>query len=460
MNREILSVEQECACQQFENGDNLFVTGQAGTGKTLLIKYFLELAKIRKKNIQVCALTGCAALLLEGCNATTIHSWSGIKLANKEKEVVIDSVLQNKNAIQKWKKTQILIVDEVSMMSEKVFDLLNEIGKRIRQSTKAFGGIQVIFMGDFYQLPPVGRDERFCFESVHWYNVFILDNHIELQTIFRQRNSMHQSILSAVRCGEIKKEHIQFLESYVKRTFDQEKHSGCVPMKLFPTRQKVDSVNQSTFAQLEGPCYDYNYIQKTNCCTYLETGSPIPVSYLEKCRKEITTKQKEYELDYLINNSPCEKVLSLKKGTNVMCTVNLDLDIGICNGSIGVVIDFTSVITGSPIPIVRFSNGIVKQIPIKYWQSEEYPSLAIGQIPLQYAWAITIHKIQGASLSLAEMDIGNHIFEYGQSYVALSRMKDLEGLYLSGFSPTKIKVHPKVKAFYNSIPKVEYEIEE
>jgi len=456
MNRNILSVDQRCALQQFENGDNLLVTGPAGTGKTLLIQYFLESAKERNKNIQVCAMTGCAALLLTGCNASTIHSWSGIRIANKESHEIVTSVLENKAAIQKWRKIHILIIDEVSMMSEKIFDLLNELGKHIRQKPEEFGGIQVIFMGDFYQLPPVGRDERFCFESTSWYKVFTLDNHIVLETIFRQCDPMHQSILSSVRCGEMEKSQIEFLQKYVGRVFDSEKHGGCVPMKLFPTRQKVDSVNQSMFQKLEGPSYEYNYLQKSNCVTYLESGTPIPS---ERLKKTFTSKQKEFELENLIKNSPAEQKLHLKKGTNVMCTVNLDLDIGICNGSIGVVIDFQPSVTGVPIPIVRFSNGIVKPIPIKYWQSEEFPVLAIGQIPLCYAWAITIHKIQGATLSLAEIDIGSNIFEYGQSYVALSRMKDLDGLYLSGFSPSKVKVHPKVKAFYRSIPKVEYEIE-
>jgi ATP-dependent DNA helicase PIF1 len=110
-------------------------------------------------------------------------------------------------------------------------------------------------------------------------------------------------------------------------------------------------------------------------------------------------------------------------------------------------------------PVVKFSNGVIKTITIKYWQSEEYPMLAVGQIPLCLAWAITIHKIQGATLSMAEMDIGSGIFECGQSYVALSRVKDLNGLYLSGFSPEKIKVNEKVRAFYARIPKVEYEVE-
>lgn len=142
-----------------------------------------------------------------------------------------------------------------------------------------------------------------------------------------------------------------------------------------------------------------------------------------------------------------------------MCTVNLDLENGICNGSTGIVEDFV-LHAGIPFPIVRFTNGHKREIPIKYWQSEDYPTIAIGQFPLCHAWAITIHKMQGATLTLAEMDIGNNVFEYGQTYVALSRVKSLDGLYLTGFDSSKIKVNPKVRDFYNLIPEVEYEDEE
>ena len=148
-----------------------------------------------------------------------------------------------------------------------------------------------------------------------------------------------------------------------------------------------------------------------------------------------------------------------------MCTVNLDIESGICNGSIGIITNFHTSHSGTsdsniPLPEVLFSNGVRRIIGMKFWQSEEYPTLAIAQIPLRLAWAMTIHKIQGATLPMAEIDIGNSIFEYGQTYVALSRVQTLDGLYLSGFQPNKIKVHPKVRAFYASIPIIEYEEEE
>ena len=157
------------------------------------------------------------------------------------------------------------------------------------------------------------------------------------------------------------------------------------------------------------------------------------------------------------------QTLSLKQGANVMCTVNLDLERGIVNGALGTVVDFATSHEGSlevTRPVVRFSNGVVTTIPIKFWQSEEFPTIALGQVPLSLAWAMTIHKIQGATLSMAEIDVGGGIFECGQTYVALSRVKDLDGLYLSKFDPTKIKSSLRVRKFYHSIPEVEYEIEE
>jgi ATP-dependent DNA helicase PIF1 len=172
----------------------------------------------------------------------------------------------------------------------------------------------------------------------------------------------------------------------------------------------------------------------------------------------LTQTKTEMEFRYLMDNCPMERNLFLKKGANVMCTVNLDLENGICNGSVGIVEDFIQ--SGVFIPIVKFSNGISRSIPIKYWQSEEYPTLALGQIPLKLAWAMTIHKSQGSTLSMGEIDIGNTVFECGQTYVALSRIQSLEGLYLCGLNPQKIKVNPKVKLFYSKIPKVEYDEED
>ena len=474
MNRSDLSLEQEYALQLVEQDENIFITGSAGTGKTCLIKQIVASAIERKKVIQVCAMTGCAAILL-GCHACTLHSWSGIRLAKGTKEEIYDGLKTNKKIIAKWRKTNILVVDEVSMMSKRLFDLLNYIGKRLRnQMSKPFGGLQLIFTGDFYQLPPVstggwsGSNESsnengmFCFESDEWYNAFPKDNHIVLNTIFRQKDPVYRNILNRIRIGSIDKNDVQLLNSYVNRPYDIEAHNGCVPTKLYAIHKKVEFINQQMFRALDETCYEFNHILKKDCIAYVESCKPLEYETLSKCKKELNPKKMEMEFEYMLTNCPCERILYLKKGANVMCTVNLDIESGICNGSIGIITGFhtsSSVtgVSGIPLPEVLFSNGARRLIGPKYWQSEEYPTLAMAQIPLRLAWAMTIHKIQGATLSMAEIDIGNSIFEYGQTYVALSRVQTLDGLYLSGFQPNKIKVHPKVCLFYTSIPHIEYE---
>jgi ATP-dependent DNA helicase PIF1 len=448
-----LSPEQRIAYDKYISGENLFITGPGGTGKTKLIQYFLQYATASNQKISVCAMTGCAAILLN-CNARTIHSWSGIKLAKGDPSKIVTSVLSNRNCVKSWKAVKVLIVDEISMMSKKVFEILEEIGRASRLSSLPFGGIQVIFTGDFYQLPPVGSDgekdtDKFCFESAIWNRVFKKENHVELKTMFRQRDPVYVGILSQIRKGALAEENIKLLQTYVKREYDPDLHNGCVPTKIFPIRSKVDYVNNMMFSKIQEKEHMFEFITKTDCLTYLDSTKAIPSIILQKCR-ELTSKFIEYEVDTLINNIPSPKVLRLKIGVSVMCTINLDMESGICNGSQGVIINIIETDKGAS-PIVKFSNGIIKMISPHYWQSEEYPTIAVAQYPLMLSWAITIHKIQGATLDMAEIDIGQSIFEYGQTYVALSRIKSLDGLYLSEFQPNKIKTNPKVIEFYNSL---------
>jgi len=453
-----LSKEQKYAYDKFTKGENLFITGPGGTGKTRLIKYLVDYAKTINKQVQVCAMTGCAAILLQ-CNARTLHSWSGIKLAKGPKHKVIEAVLRNRNAAKAWRAAKILILDEISMLSKKVFEIIEELGRATRKSSLPFGGLQVIFVGDFYQLPPVGTDgepdtEQFCFESPMWNIVFKSENHIELKTIFRQKDPVYIDILMQIRKGSISEENSKKLDQYLNREYDPEKNNGCVPTKLFAIRSKVDYVNTQMFSKIQEKEYILDYTFKTDCLTYIDSGKIIPPEIMQKCNG-LSITDKEIELEQVLNNSQCNKLLRLKKGAAVMCTINLDMDNEICNGSQGIVID---IIENNQViyPIVKFSNGITKRISPHYWQSEEFPSLAVGQYPLCLAWALTIHKIQGATLSMAEIDIGRTIFEYGQTYVALSRIQSLDGLYLSAFEPSKIRTNPTVTEFYNKIKPIEY----
>ena len=465
MNFNELSPEQKYAFHKFVAGENIFITGPGGTGKSRLIKHFVQYSNNIDKQIDVCAMTGCAAILLQ-CNAKTIHSWSGIKLAKGDKKTIINRVLNNKTVLKTWRKAKVLVLDEVSMLSKKVFEIINEIGKSARHDIRPFGGIQIVFAGDFFQLPPIGTDgepdtEMFCFESPIWNIVFKPENIIELTTMFRQRDPLYVEILSQIRRGYLDEEHKKVLQNYVGRKFDPASNNGCYVTKLFAIRSKTDYVNNTMFSQLDDKEYVYEVIKKKDCLTYLDSSKPIDASVLRNCSL-VSEKDIEYEIDTMLGGLPCSQILRLKKGTAVMCTVNLDIDREICNGSQGVVIDIIEPKvagaggvagggSGPPLPVVRFSNGVVMTMHPHYWQSENIPTVCIGQLPLSLAWAMTIHKMQGTTLSMAEIDIGMSIFEYGQTYVALSRVQSLDGLYLSAFHAQKIKANPKVVEFYNNI---------
>jgi ATP-dependent DNA helicase PIF1 len=450
-----LSHDQQYAFNKFVNGENIFVTGPGGTGKTELIKHMVNYAKARDINIQVCALTGCAACLLN-CEARTVHSFFGIGLAKGESTKIVAQSVAKKHVRKEINKTKILIVDEVSMMSLKIFEIIEEICRKSKNALhgNVFGGIQVVFTGDFFQLPPVGNagdsySEMFCFESELWGRVFKKENQIELTTMFRQKDPLYSSILSNIRKGFLGEEDYEVLKKCINRPLEGGE-DAVVPTKLFAIKSKADYINNLMFSKIAEEANTFHKEILTDCTTYMEGGNSIPLEILLKCNR-MTPKEKEYEIENMINSiTGLKENLQLKRGTLVMCTRNLDLDRGICNGSQGVVVDFMETPT-KKIPVVKFTNGVKMPINMYYWQSEEYPSIAVGQIPLIMAWAITIHKIQGATLSMAEMDIGRSIFEYGQIYVALSRVKSLDGLYLLGFHPTKVRANPKVIEFYRGL---------
>jgi ATP-dependent DNA helicase PIF1 len=198
------------------------------------------------------------------------------------------------------------------------------------------------------------------------------------------------------------------------------------------------------FSKIDEDEYQFEHSVLTNCKSYTDSGKSIPAELLLKCMR-MTEQEKEYEIENLLNNTPCSRILRLKKGASVLCTVNLDMDNEICNGSQGVILDIYDDDNSTNI-VVKFSNGHVKHIQPHLWQSEDFPCIAVKQYPLCLAWALTIHKIQGATLAMAEVDIGESIFEYGQTYVALSRVQTLDGLYLSAFRPERIQANPNVIA--------------
>ena len=280
-----LSDEQDHALDLFKAGKNLLITGPGGVGKTHLIHKFIEHSNRIGRNVQVCALTGCASLLL-GCSAKTIHSWSGIKLAKGAKKQIIDRAVKSRGVKQRWKSIRVLIIDEVSMMSKKIFDVLEELARHMKQNQQPFGGIQLIMSGDFYQLPPIGDPNepstgQFCFESQRWLTVIPWDNHIELNTMFRQKDPKYIEILSQIRQGALSPGNAKLLEGYVGRKYNPDENNGIVISKLFPVRSRVDYINRLMFEKLDTPIESYSAEKIHDCCSYVESGEAIETGLLE-----------------------------------------------------------------------------------------------------------------------------------------------------------------------------------
>ena len=437
------SREQQIAFDKYVSGENIFITGPGGSGKSMLIKKINEHAFSRNKEIHVCALTGCASILLN-CKAKTLHSWSGVGLANGTIDHLVTKIKKNKFAKTMWKQTSILVVDEVSMLSKKLFEALNAIGKEIRHNSRPFGGIQVIFSGDFYQLPPVGNDDepdtqKFCFESEQWNEIFSKQNQIQLVKIFRQTDDIYASILNQIRIGIIKRKTNDILAKQVGRNYSNIEFE---PTKLYPTKHRVEQINNMSMNKLKTD--EKEYVLKYHYDLEMSKNERI-------IRHGINDKEMQIELDFMANNLICDKTMKIKIGAQVMCVINIKTDAGdilVCNGSQGIVVGYSEI---NGCPRVKYNNGIEMVMERNTWVSDKIPGIGISQVPLILAWALTIHKSQGATLDIAEIDVGSGIFECGQTYVALSRVKSLEGLFLTSFDVSKIKINKKVKMFYDEL---------
>jgi len=455
----VMSPEQKDAYAKYIAGQNVFITGPGGTGKSALIREIYKYGQQHGHNIQVCALTGCAAVMLN-CKAKTIHSWAGIGLANGDVERIVDKVDKNFFKRKEWRKTRTLIIDEVSMMSKRLFDILNIVGKTVRNChSRPFGGIQVIFCGDFYQLPPVGvntedpDNSRFCFESESWFTAFPKENHIQLKQIFRQNDPVYCQVLNQVREGRITRRTDEILRSRVGVILPDVSEDGTPqtkPTLLYSTRSRVDEINRLEMEKLK--------ILDPGSRTYsyqMKAITDLPMTDKERQFRASQSQERiSMEIFSLKNSILCDDVVHLKVGAQVMCVINMEEAVTtastpICNGSQGVIIRMTE--TVPELPVVRFNNGLEMVINYHTWVSDNIPGLGVSQIPLILSWAITIHKSQGATLDRCIIDIGDGVFEAGQSYVALSRIRSLSGVSISSYDVSKILVNKRVKLFYGGL---------
>ena len=432
-----LTEEQRSVVDYLLTGRNVFLTGGGGVGKSYLLSViytdlpgFAQVIKTHYR-IQICALTGCAALLL-GHKAKTVHSWAGIGLGKGTVAELCVKIKRNKKALRNWISTDLLIIDEVSMMTAELVDKLNEIGQKLRGSKKPFGGIQLLLVGDFFQLPPVNKGADgavFAFESAAWANLELA--HIELTQIQRQKDAVFQTVLKEARIGALSKESCTILRG--REGLDW-KDNKIKPTLLFPKRAEVEMINDSNLKALQGKTYTYK--------AHLKYDGKVPKGFTEN------DEHFQQALSYMDANASYALELELVQNAQVMLIANVEPDAGLVNGSRGIIVGFCA---ATDLPIVEFINGVRKPVGTHAWPIEDMEFVNRTQIPLRLAFACTTHKAQGASLDSILVDIGSGNFEYGQAYVALSRARSLDALYVYDFDPIAFKAHPKVKDFYRTM---------
>lgn len=410
---------QDQALSILKTGANVFLTGEPGSGKTHTINEYVAYLRSRGIEPAITASTGIAATHIGGM---TIHSWSGIGIKTKLDKHELNRITSNKYVTKRVRNAKVLVIEEVSMLTSETLFMVDTVCRKIKQSSESFGGMQVIFAGDFFQLPPVVKREiendsqttlldkssaRFAFDSPAWAEAnpvvcYLTEQH-------RQDDDDLLAVLTAIRQGTFNGDHLNQVKT---RKIEYHEVPDSTP-KLFSHNTNVDRVNNAVLAKLPGESKVFNMSSQ---------GTDAIVSMLKKgCL------------------SP--EMLYLKIGAVVMFTKNNPKE-GFVNGTLGIVEGFNKT---SYYPVIKIKN--VRRIEVKpmEWSVEENGKVRalISQLPLRLAWAITVHKSQGMNLDSAVMDL-SHVFEFGQGYVALSRVRRLSGLYMLGWNERTFQVHPDI----------------
>jgi ATP-dependent DNA helicase PIF1 len=429
-----LSDSQKKALELFKEGNNLLILGCGGTGKSFLLKTMEEYIKTSHKNkkMYLSSTTGISAYNIGGM---TIHSFMGIGTGEVDVDTLIKRIKKRKMYRDRIMNTDILVIDEVSMLSGELFEKLHLICQNIRKSKLFFGGIQIIFTGDFLQLLPVFNknknlyqnvDERLIIESPLFNQMFKNENIIILKENFRQKNdSVFINLLLRIRNGTFTDDDVNLLKTRQVLPENIKDH-----VHLVSSNKKAQTINDTQLNKLKTP--EVKYIS-----SYTTSGKNKEV-------KELLTK----ELQFQFNQKGINELI-LKKDSRVMLIKNLDVSMGLVNGAIGTIVDFVPDPTENyDIPIVQFDNSNVKHpISVVSWELEIDNCKGMAyQIPLMLAYSVTIHKSQSLTLESAILDLADCFCDH-QIYVALSRLKSLNGLYLKSFNKDKISVNKKMRDF-------------
>lgn len=396
-------MKQSLALGILVDGKSVFLTGPAGSGKTYVLNQFIKYARKNGKKVAVTASTGLAATHLGG---NTIHSWAGIGIADELSRHMVEGM--SKSRVAQIESADILVIDEVSMLHDYRLDMVDQITRSVRKSPEPFGGLQVVLCGDFFQLPPINREDGrsggFVTGSSAWHELDPVVCYLEEQ--HRQNDDELADILAAFRAGDLRRRHVEALLAR-KRTitpFDE------ATTELYTHNQNVDIINSSRLASVEGEQHDY----------------------------EMTATGRKSAVETLKRSCLAPEVLCLKAGAFVMFVKN-SLERKYVNGTLGVVEGFEEV---SGLPIVKTKDGRSITADYDSWELRdgEKKLASLSQIPLRLAWAITVHKSQGMTLDSAHIDL-SRAFVPGMGYVAISRVRSLESLSLGGINKTALMMN-------------------
>ena len=415
---------QEQALDILKTGANVFLTGEPGAGKTHTVNAYVNYLRACDVEPAITASTGIAATHIGGM---TIHSWSGIGIRKKLDKYDLDKIASSEYIVKRVHRTHVLIIDEISMLSVNMLDMVDMVSREIKQNSQPFGGIQIILVGDFFQLPPIVKRDKiedkqssfipevgpmenngnFAYGAGAWDRARLVVCYLTEQ--HRQDDDAFLSVLSGIRTNNFSIEHRNHLIARHIRTNKAPENIT----KLYSHNLDVDRVNNTELMKLETEIKSFLMISSGNeaIVTTLKKGCLSPEN------------------------------LELKIGAVVMCTKN-NLKERFVNGTLGTVVGFEEF---SGHPIIKTKNGRNITVAPMDWAVEENGKIRgkISQIPLRLAWAITVHKSQGMSMDAAVMDL-SQVFEFGQGYVALSRVRRLSGLYLLGINEHAFKVHPEI----------------